>query len=241
MAGCARSHYSPPSPPVPEEAGLTLFEESIGDEIYERSRQIGFEPDPHYKTLVEKQGKKIIPYLERKNIPYRFYVLNSDVELAYSAPDGGIYVSRGMVQLLNGDESLLTALAAHELAHVSAKHSIRTFQRTAYTDSSRAMKKTAVDYGVTLLTLGTISLTDDAINLMLEQKHSIQEEIDADLLGARYLKMAGEDPRAFERLFEALEKIKGSQPLFFATHPRHKKRKAYVHRYLEEVLLAPAR
>lgn len=241
FSGCAAARYDVPRQIKPDLTGLTPFEETAGDALYQQSAEhFGLEPDPHYQAALEAAGKKLISFVHRKNLPYRFFVLNTDVEAGYAGIDGGIYISRGMIRLVDEDTELLAALLAHELAHVSLKHSVESFKRTAYVTPSRAAKKTALDYAVTILTLGSVDLSDEGLELLLEQKYSLREEIEADLTGAEFLKAAGMDPAALERLFDRFEKIKGSQPLFFSTHPRHRKRKIYVTRYIREVLSSKA-
>jgi len=49
----------------------------------------------------------------------RFYVLDSDSLTAYAWPDGSVYLSRGLVERVDGD--LLSAAVAHEIGHLLDK------------------------------------------------------------------------------------------------------------------------
>ena len=61
--------------------------------------------------------------LQRREIQYNFFILDSDVVNAFSIPGGNIYVSRGLFNLIGEDEDYaLEFVVGHEIAHVERQH-----------------------------------------------------------------------------------------------------------------------
>ncbi len=65
----------------------------------------------------------------RKQVHYKFTILDSDAVNAFSHPGGYIYITRGMLSFLGrDDEDSLRFVVAGEIAHVDHEHSLRRFQ-----------------------------------------------------------------------------------------------------------------
>jgi hypothetical protein len=63
--------------------------------------------------------------LQRKDIKYQFFILDSDSVNAFSIPGGNIYISRGLFNLIGNDEDYALEFAiGHEIAHVDLQHAI---------------------------------------------------------------------------------------------------------------------
>ncbi|AGA24654.1 M48 family metallopeptidase [Singulisphaera acidiphila] len=78
---------------------------------------------------LKRAGDPLIAKAARKEVEYKFTVLDSDEVNAFSLPGGYIYVSRGLFQLVGEtvepeqDYALQFALG-HEIAHVDLKHAL---------------------------------------------------------------------------------------------------------------------
>ena len=63
---------------------------------------------------------------DRKEIKYKFFILDSDVVNAFSIPGGNVYISRGLFDLIGEDEDYALQFAiGHEIAHVDLEHAIK--------------------------------------------------------------------------------------------------------------------
>lgn len=120
--------------------------------------------------------------------PYRVTVLDSPVVNAFALPGGYVYVTRGLMALVN-DEAELAGVIGHEIGHVAARHS--------------AQRQTAA-IGTSLLgaVLGAV-VGSNAVNQVVGlggqgflASYSRDQEYEADMLGVRYLAKAGYDPYA---------------------------------------------
>jgi Zn-dependent protease with chaperone function len=171
--------------------------------------------DPLIQKRVEDIGKKIASVCDRKEIDYTFKVLNDDEVNAFSLPGGFVYVNKGLVEKTVNDGELAGVLG-HEIGHIVARHSIKKLQAlqgysilrilVAATPSSGEVGN-AADIAFTQLLLG----------------YAREDELLADQLGTRYLKLAGYDPHAMINFLEKLQEIGRRKPLqpinYFKTHP----------------------
>lgn len=125
-----------------------------------------------------------------------FTLVNSDVVNAFAVPGCYIYVTRGLVGLVNSEAELASVLG-HELGHIVADHSARQQNRSL------------------LRQLGVIAvglITDsEALTRIAGQaaefftlRYSRTQEYESDDLGIRYMKAAGYDPYEAADMLRAL-------------------------------------
>lgn len=157
--------------------------------------------------------------------PIRYVtVLDTPIVNAFATPEGGVYVTRGIIALANSEDEL-AGVIGHEIAHVAEAHG----------DSRQGA---ALITGIIGLGLQVAGAGDWAMlgynvgaNLGLSS-YSRGQEADADRLGVRYLHRAGYDPYALADFFWSMEAEadlqrrmsgQGTSSLaameFFSTHP----------------------
>lgn len=132
--------------------------------------------------------RRIVGATQTPKQQYRVTVLNSPVVNAFALPGGYVYVTRGLLSLVN-DEAELAGVLGHEIGHVIARHG--------------AQRQTAA-LGTSVLgaVLGAV-VGNDALNQAvglgsqgLLAGYSRDQEYEADTLGVHYLANAGYDPYA---------------------------------------------
>ncbi len=65
----------------------------------------------------------------RKNIDYKFFILDSKAINAFSHPGGYVYVTSGLLDWINVDENYALQFAlAHEIYHVDRQHALKCLQ-----------------------------------------------------------------------------------------------------------------
>ena len=80
-------------------------------------------------SRVDDAAQPLLSTLKRKDITYKFTILDSDEVNAFSHPGGYVYVSRGLFGLIGEDEDYALQFAVgHEIAHVDLQHAIRCLQ-----------------------------------------------------------------------------------------------------------------
>jgi predicted Zn-dependent protease len=83
--------------------------------------QLGLVQDEELQAYVRAIGDALARHSPRKNVDYRFAVVEMDAPNAFALPAGHIYVSRGLLLLTNSEAELANVLA-HEIGHVAARH-----------------------------------------------------------------------------------------------------------------------
>lgn len=128
----------------------------------------------------------------------RFTLVNSDVVNAFAVPGCYIYVTRGLMGIVNS-EAELAAVLAHELGHIVGRHSQRQQQRSLW----RQLGVIAVG-----MVTGSEQLTRiaGAAAGLFTLRYSRSHEYEADEHGVRYLRQAGYDPFAAVDMLEALRR-----------------------------------
>ncbi len=174
------------------------------------------------QSYVQEIGKKIVPHTERKDIQYKFYVLDNPMVNAFAVPGGYIYISRGLMALAN-NEAEVAAVVAHEIGHITARHAAERVSQSAVVGLGAAILSAAVgDPGV-----GRAAGLGSELYI---KSYSRDQERQADELGVRYLSRAGYDPGAMSSFLASLDretkldaKMAGRNandgPNYFSTHP----------------------
>lgn len=163
-------------------------------------------------------GAEIAAQAGRRDVTYRFHLVNSNVANAFAVPGGWIYINRGIVSRA-GSMSELAGVLAHEIAHVERRHSAEQLGRAQTANTGLALayallgrtpsdvERAAVGVGGSLYFAG----------------HSREDESEADAAAVDMLVRAGIDPRGLPRFFERLRseqsRSSGGVGQWFATHP----------------------
>lgn len=171
-------------------------------------------------SYVNGIGQKIAKNTERKDVTYKFHVIDSPIVNAFALPGGYIYVSRGLMTLANS-EAELAAVIGHEIGHVTARHA-----------AERMSQGFIVGLGAAVIGAAAGNGAGQAANLgsnLYISSYSRGQEHQSDELGVRYISRAGYDPRAmadFLRSLDAQSKLEAKEAgkngagfNYFSTHP----------------------
>ncbi len=198
-------------------------EEQIGAQEHEKVvGEYGLYKHEGLQKYVREVGVKVAKRTERPEITYQFYLLDSPVVNAFALPGGYVYLTRGLMALANS-ESEMASVLAHEIGHITARHSAERYSQGVVTAIGSSVLSAAIGSDGISTALGVGS------NLYMSS-YSRGQENQADTLGIRYLSRSGYDTTAMSsflsnlRADTALEaKIDGKPSSdatnYFATHP----------------------
>ena len=206
--------------------------------------------DAPLQAYVEKVGERIHAVSELADIPFTFTILDTEVVNAFAIPGGFVYVTRGLLALLN-DEAELAGVMGHEIGHVTAHHGTQRQSKGGLLGMGSVLLGTVLgaylggDVGARIGQQAGQFLGQGAV-----QSYSRSQEYEADKLGVRYLARAGYDPHAMADGLRALERNQGLQEAlegkkaggnsllsgFFASHPSTPDRVARAQERAEERL-----
>jgi predicted Zn-dependent protease len=91
-------------------------------------QQIGLYALPSAQTWVQGVGQRLVTVANDPRWKFSFQIVDQAEPNAFAIPGGGIYVSRGLLTLINREDELAGVLG-HEIAHVTERHSARQQRR----------------------------------------------------------------------------------------------------------------
>ncbi|MFT5180929.1 MAG: putative Zn-dependent protease, partial [Alphaproteobacteria bacterium] len=147
-------------------------------------------------AYVNAVGQKLARRSDLPDLKYTFTVLDSDVINAFALPGGFVYISRGLLALAN-TEAELAGVLAHEIGHVTARHSAQRYSSSVVAGLGTALLGVVVGGGVAQL-----GQQGAAVYL---QGYSRDQEFEADKLGVRYLARTGYETRSMASFLASLQ------------------------------------
>ena len=93
-------------------------EDSIGRGAHPQIlQQFGYYRNPALQSYVDGIGQKLAHVSRRNDATYHFTVLDTDMENAFAIPGGYVYITRGLMAMMN-NEAQLAGVLGHEIGHV---------------------------------------------------------------------------------------------------------------------------
>jgi predicted Zn-dependent protease len=190
--------------------------------------------DAALEERVRRIGRRLAAVSDRKDLEYKFYVLEEKELNAMALPGGLIYVNSGLVKILDDDQ--LAYVIGHEVGHVAARHIAKKIQANLTYQLIFAIASAGMgsDRPVTR----SVAVGVDTVYQLASLGYSRKDEYEADKIGARYSYRAGFDPYG---ALTALEKIKQEEGPnwkalgYFRSHPYADERIAALKKYIPEI------
>ena len=184
----------------------------------------GVYADPKIATYVNRIGQQLARRSELPNQKFTFTVLNSKQVNAFAVPGGFVYVTRGLMALAN-DEAELAGVIAHEIGHITARHTAQRYSQ------SQAVGLLGAAAGI-VLGAGGSDVAGLGAQLYL-RSFSREQEFEADSLGVRYIARDGYETSAMAGFLKKMRshaqlqtRLRGGSGNqvdavnFLSTHPR---------------------
>jgi Peptidase family M48 len=104
-------------------------ENLLGEQLHNLILQLTLGDTGPGRQRVIEATRQLVELRGRKDIEYKFTILNSDIPNAFSHPGGFIYVSRGLLDMIADDEDYALEFAVgHEMAHTELQHALKCLQ-----------------------------------------------------------------------------------------------------------------
>ena len=191
----------------------------LGADVSERVRaRYGVVQDAAVHRYVTLVGTLLVRKSTRPNLPFRFIVLDTDGVNAFAAPGGFIHITRGALGLM-ASEAELAGVLAHEISHVTEKHTVNAVQKNK-------LIQIGAEESITKNPALWNKLVDVTSDLVMAG-FGRGEELESDRDGLKMADAAGYAPQGLgeflKRLSERNAGASGKQGLF-ASHPEMKER-----------------
>jgi len=204
-------------------AGIGPAEEKvIGDSVALEivGRYGGLVRDEAVTQRVMLVGRGLARYSDRPELDWRFGVLDSPTVNAFSAPDGYVFITRGLYDLAENDD-LLAAILSHEIAHITGRHALKIVARGEFLAgatslaAARSGEVRKVDAQLKQFNLGVEQIT----KTLFEKGFDPQTEYGADKEGRHLAVTTGYAPGSLRLVLQRLQARTGDPKTIFSTHP----------------------
>jgi predicted Zn-dependent protease len=190
-------------------------ERRIGEQVSEKVRvEFGVFQDKAVTRYVTLVGMALAKASPRPDLKWEFIVLDTDGVNAFASPGGIVHITRGALGLIKS-EAELAGVLAHEVAHITRKHTInairnnKTFELTA----DMAPGSNALFEG----------LANAAYDNIVEKGFDRGDEEDADAVGIRLAHTVSYNPAGLGTFLSKLADRNKDQTsernALFASHP----------------------
>ncbi len=237
-----------------DQSSKYLFSEdaevSLGNQVLSETRTsmkqqgVPRNADPAMVKKLQTMVNRIAAVSDNPGLPYEVDLYSTDVVNAMAAPGGKIIVFEGLWHpqkgLAKGDDEI-AAVIAHEIAHVTCRHSAKAMTSNMLLGGSLAVAAAVAksrDNDTAALALGGAFIAYEGL---LVTHYSRRDEYEADRLGMMYMAKAGYDPQAAVRIWEraAAGGGRSGSPLdMLSTHPNDASRMQALRQQLPAALEA---
>ncbi len=155
---------------------------------------------------------------------------------AFVLPGGKISVFSGILQVAENQHQLATVIG-HEVAHVTANHANERASRSMVAGVGIDIAAILLGGGYANQTRAAQQTLQTGAVLGILNPFSRKQESEADVIGLKYMAMAGFDPRESVKLWTNMQARNESQiPEFMSTHPSGETRIESLVQQLPEAL-----
>lgn len=198
-------------------------EQKVGKKYHKEIMRHFSKVDDHRLEKLNSIFKRIMPYIERKELNFSIYLVESkeDPKMinAFTIPGGNIYFTTALMDFVASDDEL-AFIMGHEIGHNENKHTHRQLKRHNATETVFGEGKK--DYA-------------DLFSLLI-MSYGQPDEIEADRCGAYLAFKAGYDPEKGFDFFKRLSKNEGDKNMLLKlirTHPCSKDRVSCGLKYIK--------
>jgi beta-barrel assembly-enhancing protease len=212
-------------------------EQQIGQEVSDKIVEtFGVYQDANVTRYVTLVGAVLAHASTKPNLEWQFVVLDTEGVNAFAAPGGFIHITKGLLGLMK-NEAELAGVLAHEIVHVTEKHTVNAIQKG---DSVKVASSEVGSSGG--MTQGLIAkLAEKAYSDILNNRFSRGDEGESDEKGVQLANQVGYAPNglatSLQKLADRNKDVQEPNGLF-ASHPQIKDRIAKIESFIKSRKLA---
>ena len=198
-------------------------ERQIGQEVSDKIVEtFGVYQDANVARYVTLVGAVLAQASPRPNLDWQFVVLDTEGVNAFAAPGGYIHVTKGLLGLIK-NEAELAGVLAHEIVHVTEKHTVKAIQQGGFVSAASDEVSASGGMAQSLIT----KFAERAYSDILNNKFSRNDEGESDEKGVQLANKVGYAPNglatSLQKLADRNKDFKEPNGLF-ASHPQIKDR-----------------
>jgi predicted Zn-dependent protease len=226
---------------MPEVTLLTVEQEKKigGEEAKKVEQEMGLLDDTALNSYADALGQRLAKESPRQDVSYQFHVVDMVEPNAFALPGGYVYVTRGLLALVNTEDEL-AGVVGHEIGHVAARHTVQRISR----QGPFALVTNLVS-GVTGFFVPVVgNIVGGVGNLaqsLVFSPYSRSQESQADEVGQEIAAKAGWDPVGLANFLDTLQREEAlladgpRKPSFFDSHPATPDRVKHTTKYAKDL------
>ena len=208
-------------------------EQQIGQQVSDKVVEtFGVYQDPNVTKYVTLVGVVLAQASTRPNLNWQFVVLDTEGVNAFAAPGGFTHITKGLLGLMK-NEAELAGVLAHEIIHVTEKHTVNAIQKNDVV--SVASDEVGASGGIAQSLVA--KLADAAYKNILNNEFSRNDEGESDEKGVQLANKVGYAPTglssALMKLVDRNKDVKEKNGMF-ASHPMMKDRLTAIETTIRE-------
>ena len=192
----------------------------------EAKKHLKFVTDPEVERYIERLGRRILSAMGPHSFDYRFFVVDDSQLNAFAVPGGSIYLYTGLIERAKSTDEVAGVLG-HEIVHIKGRHMARSSGPDALSILSLVGMLLLARSGSGAQAAATVG---QAISATRQIAFSRQLEMEADTLGAKYMKAAGFNPNGVVGFLKTMDEERALNPIdipaYMLTHPVSRERVA---------------
>lgn len=216
------------------------YDKKIGAEASVQVEQMmGIYNDSALTAYVDAIGRRLVNALGDPPVDFQFKVVDMAEPNAFALPGGYIYVSRGLLSLVN-DEAELAGVIGHEMIHVTKRHSVKQMKKSIWPG---ILQVPGAVVGLFNQDLGrAINTPISWGSELFLSNYSRKQETESDELGIKLASQAGYDPARLmvilDNLSKSVELLTGEEEKksYFSSHPITPKRIERIQKDLPDLV-----
>ncbi|MCW8917279.1 MAG: M48 family metalloprotease [Gammaproteobacteria bacterium] len=185
------------------------------------------------QRYVNQVGGWVALHTERKELRWRFGVLDSEDINAFAAPGGYIFITKGLLRRMQSEAELAGALA-HETVHVLKRHHLAAVQQAARVNLASSLIATQVREG----DRASMEKFSAGFKELYARGLDKADEFEADRMGVVIATRAGYDPYGLPAVLQTLAGMNpndASLAFLFKTHPPASQRLSLLERLFDQL------
>ena len=216
------------------------LDKQLGEEgAAQIEQQIGLYEHGSTSEYIDQIGHRLLAELTENPYTFEFHIVNMAEPNAFALPGGHIYVSRGLLPLVNNEDELACVMG-HEIIHVMERHSVARMKK-GILPAILQLPGQLIGGSVGGAINAPISFFSD-LGLA---NYSRGQEKDADRIGVRISAGAGYDPTTLaeilSRMTQEVELLTGQteKKSYLSDHPFTPKRVEYLNKLTSDLKQQP--
>jgi len=185
---------------------INSYLEKLGFAVAAQIADGGLDTDIQQIKYLNMVGNLVAENTPLYYYPFKFYILSDSRPVAYAAPNGMIFISRGLLNIVR-NEAELACILGHEIAHVVQQHGYAEVMK-------RSTQIVAEDAFSDLEAESPKEFSDAELDQMAFQmfeaatsRRQTKYETEADMLGVIYAYRAGYDPSGLPTVLGRIETL----------------------------------